>query len=571
VQTREDAVVFDLAAEPWVPVVGLDGMSREVGLAETLTGSHMLRRIVGETPPMTAALYRLVLALAHRVYGPPDAEDWAQLWERDTLPAGTMRAYFARWSDRFDLLDLQRPFLQCPALAECGVSTPAKLVPHRSTGNNATLFDHTTAAESVLLTAAEAARWLVTMQSFDPGGLKTPYRRDKSSEKAPCNLFGVALVEGATLRETLLLNLVNYDPVNELPHTTTTPADRPVWELDTPPDPGPDTRPPAGWTDLLTWPARRAWLSYHMREGRPVVDGVVITPGTKVKVDELADHEWMAAYRRSDPPAKTGTAGRTRRRPTPAAPLLSVRLVLGRGVWRHAQELLLAARAASNRQRPLALDHVAERAEAGYLPADAVYTLRVFGQYLDPKGAVVRGVLEEAVAAPVALLRARDPRIGRIIGYAVGLADDAGYALRVLERDYRAAMGAGPSENLVLGYWPRLAEPFDRFLRELAVALDTGRSELPAADEWAASVRRVADAAARRWAEGAPRTGRALLAVGECYDRFTRRLRHLVSVHHSEVAGCATWEEATAWATTAPPPSTGDAASYRPSTACTGR
>ncbi|GAA2635387.1 type I-E CRISPR-associated protein Cse1/CasA [Dactylosporangium fulvum] len=537
-------MIFNLTTEPWIPVTDLDGNAREVGLAEIFTRSHTFRRIVGETPPMTAALYRLVLALAHRMYGPRDTGDWAGLWEGGVLPPAPVQNYFAQWSQRFDLLDPHRPFLQCAAVSTCGASSAAKLVPHRSTGNNTTLFDHTTASDIVELTAAEASRWLVTVQAFDPGGLKTPYRRDKSSEKAPCNQFGVALVEGATLRETLLLNLVDYDPRDERPHTTTTRADRPDWEADTPQDPNPDQRPPVGWTDLLTWPARRIWLSHHIRDGAPVIDGAVITPGTKVKVDGLAEHEWMGAYWRPEPPRKTEGKRAIRRKSTPVGPLLAVRLMPGRGLWRHARELLLAAPEGSNRQRPLALDRIAERSEAGFLPPDAMYTLRVFGQQLDPKGAIVRGVLEESVAAPVALLRAKEPRIEQILGYAVGLADDIGRGLRVLERDYRAAMRAAPSEDLVRGYWPRLPQPFDQFLRELAEAMSTGRSELPAADTWARAVRRIADTAAQRWAEGSPRPGRTLMAVGECYGRFQGLVAHLVSVYHSEVAACATWEEA---------------------------
>jgi CRISPR system Cascade subunit CasA len=537
-------VIYDLRFERWIPVVDLDGVSREVGLVDVLVGAHTLRRIAGETPPMTAALYRLVLALAHRVYGPQEAEDWAEMWEDPMLPREPVDAYVARWGDRFDLFDEHRPFLQCPAVAACGTASAAKLVPHRATGNNTTLFDHTTASDVVMLPAAEAARWLVTVQAFDPGGLKTPYRKEKSSEKAPCNLFGVVVVEGATLRETLLLNLVAYSPADEKPATTTTAADRPAWEADVPVDPHPDQRPPAGWTDLLTWPARRVWLSHQVRDDGPVVDGVVITPGTKLKVDGLIDHEWMAAFRRPTPPGQAGRRRGAKATKAPAAPMLPVRLTPGRGVWRHARELLLAAGEAADRRRPLTLDQIAARVEDGYLPRDAVYTLWVFGQQLDSKGAIVRGVLEESVAAPVALLRARDSRIGRIIGHAVGLADDVGGALRTLERDYRAAFRAGPSEDLALRFWPLLPEPFDRFLRDLARAVDAGSSELPAATAWADAVRRTADAAARRWAEGSPRLGRTLLAASECYDRFAGLLAYLTSVYRSEVAAFTTWEDA---------------------------
>jgi CRISPR system Cascade subunit CasA len=519
-------VTFDLIREPWLPVVGLNGLSEEVGLARLLLEAHTFRRIVGETPPMTAALYRLALALAHRVYGPADHEVWGRLWRDDAFPAKNLQDYLDVHGERFDLFDAERPFLQCPAVKTSGVSSPAKLVPHRATGNNTTLFDHTTASDRVLLTPKEAARWLVALQAYDPGGLKTPYRKDKSSERAPCNSFGVVLVEGATLKETLLLNMLVYSPKDELPRMTM-PDDYAAWEGDRPPEPEPGPpRSPVGWTELLTWPSRRVWLSHQRELDQPMVDRVVITPGTRLR-GNLDDLEGMAAFRRLI------KGSRESKKSLP--PLLPVRLERRRGIWRHSQELLLAGDA--NRRRPRTLDNLSEMVEKGYVPVQAVYTVRVFGQQLDSKGAVAQHVMEEAVAAPVALLRAESSRVGVIIGTAVKLADDVGSALRDMERDHRAKLRAEPSADLELAYWPRLPEVFDVFIRSIGTALHHGKTETPAAEAWAVKVRQIADKAARQWAEGSPRHGRNLLAVGEVYGRFTGLLDHLVSTYLSRVAG----------------------------------
>ncbi|MCZ9341096.1 type I-E CRISPR-associated protein Cse1/CasA, partial [Streptomyces sp. TRM76130] len=83
----------------------------------------------------------------------------------------------------------------------------AKLVAHRATGSNRTLFDHTTADQRPLLQPAEAARWLVTTQAYDTSGTKQPYRTERSAEGGLGNRFGCVLVEGASLHETLLLNM----------------------------------------------------------------------------------------------------------------------------------------------------------------------------------------------------------------------------------------------------------------------------------------------------------------------------------------------------------------------------
>ena len=134
------------------------------------------------------------------------------------------------YGDRFDLFDDRRPFFQCPALAAKEASTTANLVAYRSAGIARTLFDHTTAAESPALSPAEAARWLITAQMYDTGGLKTQYTKDKGSIAGLGNRFACAVVEGETLHETLLLNTLVYDPAAEQPWMTSG-RDRPVWEV----------------------------------------------------------------------------------------------------------------------------------------------------------------------------------------------------------------------------------------------------------------------------------------------------------------------------------------------------
>lgn len=521
---RSDAsrLSFDLRTEAWVPVVTLDGARTQVGLREVLLQAHQIRRIVGETPTMTAALHRLLLAVLHRAYQPHDDDAWSKLWHATQLPSHELDEYLDEHEDTFDLFHPQRPFLQCPQIASCGPSTAAKLVPGRSTGNNVTLFDHTTASDTVVLEPAQAARWLVTLHAWDPGGMKTPYRKDKSSERAPCNYFGVVLVEGSTLKETLLLNTFRYDPRREQPRQTRA-TDQPAWEASTPPGPEPDARSPEGWTDLLTWPARRVWLSTAAIDGKPHVDGVVITPGTRLRA-QLDEVELMAAFRR---PTIKG-------KPNPKAPLVPVRLFEDRGVWRHSVEFLLPGN--QHRIRPLALDHIAQLVDADVIGEDTVYTLRVFGQQLDKNASVIESWAEEQIPAPVALLRATDERIGGIIGCAVELADQAGAALRAMERQYRAEFRADTSVAFGFAYWPQLPKPFAVFLRDLANAYRAGRSETALAETWSTVVARTARRAADQWAYGSPRQGRNLLIAGEHHAAFTGLLYRFQELFSAKIA-----------------------------------
>lgn len=516
---------FDVLTQPWIPVVWMEhepaDSSDRVGLVQVVLDAHRIRRIIGDTPPMTAALHRLVLALLHRAYDPRTAGEWGELWNRDTLPSEPLAAYVEPLRDRFDLFGQDRPFLQCPALSRVTPSTVAKLVPHRAVGNNVTLFDHTVVGGSIELTPDEAARWLVTAHAYDPGGMKTPYTRDKSSERGLCNLFGVVLVEGATLKETLLLNALVHDPGHEQPRTTFD-GDMPAWERAEPPSGEPDSSPANGWTNLLTWSSRRILLSHTVRGGRTLVDGVVVTPGVRF-TGSLDRDERMAAFRR--PRAAQG-------KPQKAASLLPVRLHPLRGVWRHSVELLLTDTREKDRSRlrPQALNQIETLVEGRHLPHDAVFTLRVFGQQLDKNAAVLEAYLEDEVPAPVPILRSRNRTLGALIGTAIALADDVGVALRRMERDYRKDRRADPTSDLDLAYWPRLARHFGRVLRELGDAADPVAPQVGTTDEWARAVERAAREAAERWAEGVPADTGDLLVIAKHYDRFLDDLDRLIRV-----------------------------------------
>jgi CRISPR system Cascade subunit CasA len=520
---------FNLVDRPWLRPVWLrqhDPAKESVGLKDLLEQAHRIRRLVGDTPPQTIALHRLLLAILHRVHPCTSTGEWAQVWKADQLSPGN---YLTEHFDRFDLFDAEHPFLQCPRLRALLPAGAAALVPHRATGNNTTLFDHTTADDALTLEPAEAARWLVTLHAFDPGGLKTPYRKGshRASERGLLNRFGCVLIEGATLKETLLLNLLPYSPEREQP-LGTRPNDRPAWEHSSPPGPEHRERFPYGWTDVLTWPSRRVLLHVDEIVGQPenqrvVVDGVVVTPGTTLRRQTMTgesasmlDVEHMAAF---------GEGPRTYGRKRPI-PMTAVLLERHRGVWRHTEELLLPED--EHHQRPHALRELARRVEDGAVDEDAIYTLRVFGQQLDRSGGgTITAWFEQTVAAPVALLRARSEAAGALIGYAVALADGAGSSLVHMERDFRKEMRGVAASALDIGYWPVLPEAFDALLRGLGEALQREVSVELFTEDWATAVERAARNAADKWA-GLPRSVRQTKAVARYLDRFHAEIDQLL-------------------------------------------
>jgi CRISPR system Cascade subunit CasA len=239
---------LDLLTSPWVPCVQRDGTSIELGLRDTLVRAHESHELYGESPLVTAALHRLLLAVLHRVFGPADYDAWADLWDTGHFEAPALDAYLDRWRHHFDLFDAAHPFYQA-ADDRVKLKSVASLIHDVASGNNATLFDHHTDEQGPVLAPAEAARMLVAAQTFGLAGLSGLSQKFTDGTCAGGIVF---VVQGQNLFETLMLNLLPYPAEDVMPHSS---QDRPAWEMD---DPfAPDRSRPLGYLDYLTWQNRR--------------------------------------------------------------------------------------------------------------------------------------------------------------------------------------------------------------------------------------------------------------------------------------------------------------------------
>jgi CRISPR system Cascade subunit CasA len=270
-------ISFDLLTRPWIPCVRDDGTAATLGLQATLAEAHTLRELGGESPLATAALYRLLLAVLHRVYdGPADYDAWGAIWDARQFDAARLGAYFDRWRPRFDLFHPQRPFYQA---ADARVKKPKSLtalVHHVASGNNATLFDHHTDEGGLTLTPPEAARMVVVAQSFGMGGLSG---LEQKFTGAPWVGGIIFFVQGKTLFETLVLNMLEYSEGAELPCKRTS-RDGPVWEQDDPFKP--DRAQPYGYLDYLTWQNRRILLFPEETPGGIVIWEMTVAPALRL-------------------------------------------------------------------------------------------------------------------------------------------------------------------------------------------------------------------------------------------------------------------------------------------------
>jgi CRISPR system Cascade subunit CasA len=310
---------FDLTREPWIPCSTNDDSIRQFSLLDVLIDAHDIREIIGETPPVTIALHRLLLAIIHRIYrGPKDADAWADMYEAGKFDAEKIRSYFAAHSDRFDLFHEKYPFYQTASARE-NLQNGAAIQLYFQGKNNATLFEHTSTSTPKNLSPAETARLLVAFQAFDFGGLKA----DGATQMAPLLQSAVALIREKNLFETLMLNLHRYDGKDEVPFKFDPEKDMPAWERDE--ETHNAQRMPDGPVDLITWQPRKIAVEVVMNDnGIPLIkDAVVMCGYTFPPTADIYAKETMLAYRAS----KEGR-------------MFSVGFSENRSLWRNADSLL---------------------------------------------------------------------------------------------------------------------------------------------------------------------------------------------------------------------------------------
>ncbi|QBI51838.1 type I-E CRISPR-associated protein Cse1/CasA [Streptomonospora litoralis] len=433
---------FDLTTQPWIPVQRLDGTEQELSLHDLLQHTATLRRIVGDVPTQEFALVRLVLAIVHdAVDGPDDPDDWSRYWE-DGLPAEVLSAYLDRHRERFDLLHPEAPFFQVADLrtAKDEVFSLDRIVADVPNGDP---FFTMRARGVDRLGFAEAARWVVHAHAYDPSGIKSGAVGDprvKNGKGYPQgvgwagNLGGV-LAEGATLQETLLLNLVAADVDN----LRIDADDRPAWRRDPAgAAPAGDTdlaARPTGVRDLYTWQSRRLRLRYDA-DG---VYGALLAYGDPLPARNMHNREPMTAWRRSPAQEKKHSLAQVYlpREHDPA-----------RSAWR-GLAALVTGRVTGGEQRqeaaaivrPRILDWVARLVNEGFLEDDHLIRPRLFGAVYGTQQSVIDEILDDGVAMHLVLLHERDDGLGQT---AVDAVEDADKAVTVLgDLAQRLAQAAG--------------------------------------------------------------------------------------------------------------------------------
>ncbi|WP_079125561.1 type I-E CRISPR-associated protein Cse1/CasA [Streptomyces lushanensis] len=542
---RGEAPSFELTNRPWLPVQFTDGQERELSLLELFDQAGDIRRLVGDLPTQDFALIRLLLAILHDALGddpedgqtPADTEAWGELWLEEA-PFAPVADYLDRHRDRFDLLHPEHPFFQVAGLrtAKDEISSLNRVVADVPNGEP---FFSMRRPGVDRLGFAEAARWLVHTQAFDSSGIKSGAVDDprvKAGKGYPQGLawagnLGGILIEGDTLRETLLLNLMAADMTGR--HTDR--ADRPAWRAAPcgPAEAKDLSQRPYGVRDLYTWQSRRIRL-HHDTDG---VHGVVLAYGDRLEPHNKQGYEPMTGWRRS--PAQEKKRGE---------PLvyLPQEHDPSRTAWRGLKGLLAGQEQGTamrqdgaQRLTPGIVEWVARLATEGFLPHRHLIRTRVVGAKYGTQQSVIDEVVDDGVLMPVVLLHRDDRRYGQRALDALKDAEEAVQALGDLAADLALAADSDPEprKNAArdLGFGT-LDTPYRHWLRELGTASDPDRQR----DRWKRDLRRIVgdlgaglldDAGLAAWegrvveARGGPRW----LNDAAAESRFRTRLSRLLT------------------------------------------
>lgn len=521
-----DVPSFDLTTEPWIPVLDLDGRECLLTPLEVVEQANRLATIGGELPTTGYALTRLLLAVLHRaVQGPRDGEHWQRLWDEPGLPAGAVADYLQRWRGRWDLLHPLTPFLQTADLrtAKGEHSQLSKLI--ADVPNGAPLFTTRAGRSLNRIGHAEAARWLVHAQAWDISGIKTGVLDDARTNGGRIYPLGVSwggrtggvLVEGPSLRDTLLLNLLPYRD-EELSLGWGRPDDDlPAWERE-PARPGPEpdafgqprTRP-TGPADLYTWPARRIRLV----SGEDGVTGVVLTYGNPLAQQNAHTFEPMTAWRRSP------TQEKALKQPLVYMPR---RHSVERVFWRGLAALLPVAastwtgRDAADSQPPATLRWLDVAQNQEWLDPALPVRMRIVGVEYGAQDSSVEEIVSDQMSSRVAVLRADEGTLGEQAVVAVRRCEEAVKALKNLAGNLVRAAGGdgdGPRARAEEIAFAALDAPFRRWMSGLVPGSDLSVVQ----QQWQLDVARIVRQLAEELVEqSGPAAWRGRVVLGRHVD-----------------------------------------------------
>lgn len=503
---NNNEVSFNLMNRPWIPVTMLNNNEhRDLSIIETFERACDIRSIDGEIPLQRFAIVRLLVAI---LYGRFGSDITAEEWKEDLYDAGAddpdimhaIRDYCETWCWRFDLFDGKAPFYQVAGLhtAKHEVSGLERLILDVPSGEP--LFTTRLGEGLRSISAAEAARWLVTVQAYDASGIKSGAVGDPRVKGGKGYPIGVAwaghlggyLIEGANLWQTLILNFAGCEALGLGITNAHWSDDIPVWErelleshpatgFDQPVERTADTSYFHGPATLMTWQSRRMLLTH---EGE-MVTGVLICNGDRLKPQNAQYFETMTGWRRSP------TQEKALKRQVVYMPR---KHDSARALWR-GLPLLTSGEDTSNANtdnalRPYTMTWLSHVRSAMRWNDAIPIRLHAFGVEYGNNDAVIDAAVDDMLDLNLIVITSRNPKMGQMLRQAVDNTDQGVSSLRTLAANIASAAGL-PSESAQrqaseLGY-----TTFDRVFRQWVRGIDHDNDLYELQTQWSRTAKTV--------------------------------------------------------------------------------
>ncbi|APH13060.1 type I-E CRISPR-associated protein Cse1/CasA [Dehalococcoides mccartyi] len=462
---------FNLVEGPWIPCISPDGNISEYSIRDVLLQSHNLSEICDDSPLVTVAIHRLLLAILYRALeGPNNIQEWRDLYQKHSFAQSRINEYLYKWEQKFNLLDQSYPFYQMSQLVTAKPISTNRLATEIASGNNATLFDHGGDDIIVEWTAPQAARYLVTCQSFALGfGKSGNAKINGINETLPYSSDAIALrgmniwIQGENLFKTLMINL---SPIKDI--------SLPPWELENP-NKYRDKQEnnnrivfgSFGLVDQLTWQSRLMRLipdnqtisKMYFTQGRSA-DKCAIDP---MKVYRLSKDEGVSALAFSS----------------------------NKSAWRDFHSILMIPESGSKEHRPECFNMAEEAISNDDVNDSKIFITHVAGLATAPnKAGKFIFWRHERMPVPAALLNNTDllERLGKCLAYAERAAGVLKYRIQrviklYLSPDCELPGGHQPDPSDIAkliesldprpAYWSRMEDHFMTLIENLPNDWDT--------------------------------------------------------------------------------------------------
>lgn len=218
---------MNLTTDGWIPVV----TERQETILASLNDIYKHAKDYCDlalNPPQRISVMRLLICITQAaLHGPKDEADWMKC--ESSIISESLK-YLAKHHDKFELYG-NKPFLQVKGLTANEKKTLDKL--DFSSPSTSTLFEHEAASELIRpRTSAWKALNILTLLNFHTTGkvgqaIWNNKNYNHSTYPTPCIGLTHSFIKGENLLETIYLNLLTEEEVNNMPNGK---WGSPVWE-----------------------------------------------------------------------------------------------------------------------------------------------------------------------------------------------------------------------------------------------------------------------------------------------------------------------------------------------------